>query len=101
VESTGSENPRQHHSLAPESRPELADLCQQGGPPVAQHFDPTETASREWVLRAEPGTGTRLDDSLTAGERQELAELRRENCSLRENVEILRQAVAFFTRKTR
>ena len=37
----------------------------------------------------------------TTAERQELAELRRENHRLREDVEILKRATAFFVKETR
>ena len=52
-------------------------------------FDLTETADREWVKQAERDTGTRSDGGLASTERQELAQLRRENRRLREDVEIL------------
>ena len=51
---------------------------------------------REWVKQAERDAGTRADGSLTSAERKELAELRRESCRLREDVEILKRASAFF-----
>jgi transposase len=68
---------------------------------VAKDFDLTETAVREWVKQAERDTGTRQDGGLTTAERQELAELRRENRRLREDVEILKRATAFFAEGTR
>jgi transposase len=48
------------------------------------------------VRQAERDTGTRGDGGLTSQERQELAALRRENRRLREDVEILKRATAFF-----
>ena len=56
---------------------------------------------REWVKQAERDTGTRTDGGLTSTERQELAQLRRENRRLREDVEILKRATAFFAKETR
>jgi transposase len=56
---------------------------------------------REWVRQAERDAGTRRDGGLTTEERRELAELRRENRRLREDVEILKRATAFFAKKTR
>ncbi|MFV2095433.1 hypothetical protein ACFHW1_08060 [Micromonospora sp. LOL_014] len=44
--------------------------------------------------------GTR-GDGLTSDERDELARLRRENRRLREDVDILKRATAFFVRETR
>jgi transposase len=68
---------------------------------VARDFDLTETAVREWVRQAERDAGTRGDGGLTSQERQELAVLRRENRRLREDVEILKRATAFFVKETR
>jgi transposase-like protein len=67
---------------------------------VARDFDLTETAVREWVKQAERDAGTRHDGGLTREERRELTELRRENRRLREDVEILKWATAFFTEET-
>lgn len=46
------------------------------------------------------GCGTRQDGGLTSAERRELAELWRENRRLREDVEILKRATAFFAKET-
>jgi transposase len=64
---------------------------------VARDFDLTETAVREWVKQAEIDSGQR--DGLTTAEREELAQLRRENRRLREDVDILRRATAFFAKE--
>jgi len=56
---------------------------------------------REWVKQAERDAGTRDDGGLTSDERRELAELRRENRRLREDVDILKRATAFFAKETR
>jgi DNA-binding SARP family transcriptional activator len=53
------------------------------------------------VPRAEPGTGARDDAGLSPDERCELAELRRENRRLREDIEILKRATAFFAKQAR
>jgi transposase len=66
---------------------------------VARDFDLTETAVREWVKQAEVDAGER--DGLSSAERKELAELRRENRQLREDVAILKRATAFFAKETR
>jgi len=55
---------------------------------------------REWVKQAELDAGTH-SDGLTSAEREELAELRRENRRLREDVEILKRATAFFVKEAR
>jgi len=53
------------------------------------------------VRQAERDAGTRRDGGLTSTERQELAAFRRENRRLREAVEILKRATAFFVKETR
>ena len=66
----------------PEFKAEIVDLCQRGDcsvGQVAKDFDLTETAVREWVKQAERDSGAREDGGLTSTERQELAQLRREN----------------------
>lgn len=57
-------------------------------------FDLTETAVRDWVKQAEVDAGDR--DGLTSSEREKLAQLRRKNRRLREDVEILKRATGFF-----
>jgi transposase len=96
--------PRRRRSFTPEFKAEIVERCQQGDRSigqVAKDFDLTETAVREWVKQAERDAGTRQDGGLTSAERQELAELRRENRRLREDVEILKRATAFFAGETR
>jgi transposase len=56
---------------------------------------------REWVRQAERDAGTRQDGGLTSAEHRELAQLRAENRRLREDVEILKRATAFFAQETR
>src|SRR6266545_1794017 len=67
---------------------------------VAKDFDLTETAVRDWVRQADIDAGHR-SDGLTSAEREELAASRRENRRLREDVEILKRATAFFVKETR
>ena len=95
--------PRRRRSFTPEFKAEIVGLCQQGDRSVSQvakDFDLTETAVREWVKQAERDAGTR-SDGLTSTGQQELARLRRENRQLREDVEILKRATAFFAQETR
>ena len=90
--------PRRRRSFTAEFKAEIVELCQRGDRSVGQvakDFDLTETAVREWVA------GTREDGGLTSDERRELAELRRENRRLREDVDILKRATAFFAKETR
>src|SRR5437763_2440731 len=103
MESMGRKRPRPRRSFAAEFKAEIVELCQRGDRSVGQvarDFDLTETAVREWVKQAEIDAGSR-SDGLTSAEREELAALRRENRRLREDVEILKRATAFFVRETR
>jgi transposase len=96
--------PRRRRSFTPEFKAEIVELCQRGDRSVGQvakDFDLTETAVREWVKQAERDSGDREDGGLASTERQELAQLRRENRRLREDVEILKRATAFFAKETR
>jgi transposase len=103
MESMGKK-PRRRRSFTPGFKAEIVDLCQRGDRSlgrVARDFDLTGTAVREWARQAERDAGTREDGGLTSGERDELAQLRRENRRLREDVEILKRATAFFAKETR
>ena len=93
---------RVRRSFTPEFKAEIVELCQRGDRSigeVSRDFDLTETAVREWVRQAEVDAGER--DGLTSAEREELSRLRRENRRLREDVEILKRATAFFAKETR
>jgi transposase len=96
MESMGNK-PRHRRSFTPEFKAEIVDLCQRGDRyvgQVAKDFDLTETVVREWVKQAERDAGNRHDGGLTSAERQE-------NRALREDVEILKRATAFFLEGTR
>jgi transposase len=100
---TMGKQPRPRRSFTAEFKAEIVELCEPGDRSVGQvarDFDLTETAVREWVKQAERDAGTRAD-GLTTTERDELAQLRRENRRLREDVEILKRATAFFAKETR
>lgn len=105
MESMGSKKQsRPRRSFTVEFKAEIVELCQRGDRSigqVARDFDLTETAVREWVRQAERDAGTRVDGGLTSLEREELAQLRRDNRRLREDVEILKRATAFFAKETR
>jgi len=103
MENVGQKRARQRRSFTAEFKAEIVELCQRGDRSVGQvarDFDLTETAVREWVKQAERDAGTR-SDGLTSSEREELAALRRDNRRLREDVEILKRATAFFAKETR
>jgi transposase len=104
MESKRRRKPRQRRSFTPQFKAEIVDLCQRGDRSVGQvasDFDLTETSVRERVKQAGRDAGTVSDGGLTTEERQELAQLRRENRRLREDVEVLKQATAFFAKETR
>jgi transposase len=104
MESMGRKKPRRRRSFTPDFKAEIVELCQRGDRSVGQvarDFDLTETAVREWVKQAGRDAGTRVDGGLTSAERAELTELRRECRRLREDVEILKRATAFFAKETR
>src|SRR5688572_23003818 len=98
METMERKQPRARRSFTPEFKAEIVELCQRGDRSVGQvakDFDLTETVVREWLKQAERDAGTRTD-GLTTSEKEELAQLRRENRRLREDVEILKRATAFF-----
>ena len=94
---------RPRRAFTPEFKAEIVEVCRRGDRSigqVARDFDLTETAVREWVRQADVDAGVRTD-GLSTAEREELAALRRENRRLREDVEILKRATAFFAKETR
>ena len=103
TQSVGKKRSRPRRSFTPGFKAEIVELSQRGDRTirqVSQDFDLTETAVREWVKQAELDTGVRTD-GLSSDERGELAQLRRENRRLREDVEVLKRATAFFAKETR
>ncbi|WP_170991241.1 transposase [Herbidospora galbida] len=93
---------RPRRSFTPEFKAEIVEPCRRGDRSVGQvakDFELTETAVRAWVRQAEVDTGAR--EGLTSAEREEPAALRRENRRLREDVDVLKRATAFFVRETR
>ncbi len=102
METMERKKPRPRRSFTPEFKADIVERCQAGDRTigqVARDFDLTETAVRAWVQQVEIDTGRR--DGLTTEGRQELAQLRRENRRLREDVDILKRATAFFATGTR
>ena len=103
MESMGKKKPRPRRSFTAEFKAEIVELCQRGDRSVGQvakDFDLSETAVREGLRQTERDAGTG-DGGLTTSEKDELAALRRENRRLREDVEILKRATAFFVKETR
>jgi transposase len=104
METMARKKPRPRRSFTPEFKADIVERCRAGDRTVGQvakDFDLTETAVREWVKQSERDEGSRVDGGLTSSEREELAALRRDNRRLREDVEILKRATAFFAKETR
>jgi transposase len=98
----GKKKPCPRRSFTSEFKVGIVELCRRGGRcvgQVAKEFDLTGTAVRDWVRQAGVDAGER--DGPTSGEREELAQVRRGNRRLREDVEILERATAFFAKVTR
>jgi len=92
---------RKRRSFTPEFKAEAVRLCRVGDRTigqVARDLDLTETALREWVSRAEVGSGGD-DAQLTSDERDELKELRKRVKRLEMEREILKKAAAFFAKE--
>ena len=85
----------------PELRQRIVDLARAGrtAASLAREFEPTETCIRNWIAQADRDAGLR-SDGLTAEERKELNQLRRENRVLREERDILKKAAAWFAQET-
>ncbi|WP_422768991.1 transposase [Plantactinospora sp. WMMC1484] len=99
----GKKPRRPRRAFTPEFKAEIVEVCRRGDRTVGQvakDFDLTETAVRDWVKQADLDAGARTD-GLTSAEREELARLRQENRRLREDVDILKRATAFFAKETR
>ena len=93
--------PKSHPPYPPELRRRLVELVRAGRSPgeLAQEFEPSEQAIRNWVRQAERDEGKRRD-GLTSEEKAELGRLRREVRTLREERTILAKAAAWFARET-
>ena len=93
--------PTHHSPYPPEFRAEAVRLVREGGRTprqLAQDLGCSDETIRNWLKQADRDEGRRTD-GLTTVEREELAQLRRENRVLREEREILRKAAAFFAKE--
>ena len=93
--------PKSHKPYPLELKKRLVELVRAGRSPeeLAEKFEPTAQAIRNWVAQAARDAGL-CADGLTSDERDELRRLRRENKTLREEREILKKAAAWFARET-
>ena len=87
---------RRRGPYAAEFRRRIVELVRAGRTPesLAKEFEPSAPCIRNWVRQAELDEGTRTD-GLTTEERGELAQLRREVKTLREEREILKKFAAW------
>ncbi len=94
---------RKRRSFTAEYKAEAVRLVEQSGKSIgviARELGLGATALRRWVEQAEVDAGRGLPGKLTSSEREELAQLRRENKRLRMEREILKKATAFFARES-
>jgi transposase len=85
-----------------EYKAEVVRLCEQPGKgpySVARELGLTPSAVAGWVRQAKVDAGRGGNGALTTAEREELATLRREVRSLRQERDILKRATAFFARE--
>jgi transposase len=93
---------RRRRSFTKEYKSQVVALCGQEGKTahsVARELGLTATAVRSWVKQARVDAGGGGVGALTTAEREELARLRRENRTLRQERDILRKATAFFAKE--
>lgn len=93
--------PRSRRIYPPEFRQQLIELVRAGRTvaELAREFEPSAQTISNWVKQADRDGGRRTD-GLTSGERDELAQLRRENRRLKLERDILSKAAAWFARET-
>ena len=84
--------PNTHRPYAPEFRQQMVELVRSGRTPeqLAQEYEPSAGAIRNWVAQRERDAGER-DDGLSSDEREDLRRLRRENKQLRIERDILKK----------
>jgi transposase len=102
MQNVGKRKSRPRRTYTPQFKADIVEQCQRGDRginQVARDFNLTESAVRKWVKQAEIDAGAR--DGTTTTERDEMTRLRAENRQLKEDVDILRRATAFFAKETR
>jgi len=94
---------RKRRNFTPEFKADAVRLVQSSGRSVgdiAREMDLTETALRAWVKQAQTDAGKGPPGALTTAEREELAQLRRDNKRLRMERDILKAAATFFAKES-
>ena len=89
--------------FTPEYKAQVVKLVKDGSKSIgelARDLGLTDSGVRNWVTRAKVDAGEGPPGVLTTAERQELANLRRENHQLRMEREILKKATAFFAKES-
>ncbi len=89
-------------TFSAEYKAEVVRLCEQPGKSphsVARDLGLTPSAVSGWVRQAKVDASGGGNGALTTAEREELATLRREVRSLRQERDILKRATAFFARE--
>jgi transposase len=93
---------RKRRFFTPEFKADAVKIVRTTGKSVSQvarELDLTETALREWVIRADAADGKGAPDEMTSAERAELQELRKRVKRLEMEREILKKAAAFFAKE--
>lgn len=82
-------------------RERIVDLVRSGRTPeeLSREFEPSARTIRNWVAQADRDEGRRSDGS-TREERREMRDLRRQIRVVKEEVDILKKARAWFARET-
>ena len=93
--------PNTHRPYAPECRQQMVELVRSRRTPeqLAQEYEPSAGAIRNWVAQWERDAGQR-EDGLSSDEREDLRRLRRENKQLRIERDILKREAAWFARES-
>lgn len=94
---------RNRRVFTPEFKAKAVSLCLTGQRSIAQvakDLDLTETALRRWVGQAEVDAGRGAPGALTTAEKDELARLRREVKTLRQERDILKAAATYFAKES-
>jgi len=100
----GKKQRRPRRQFTEEFRRDVVKLCQSGEesiPEVCKRLGLTESGVRGWIKKAEENaTMAGSAAALTASEKQELQQLRRENKQLKMEREILKKAATFFAKES-
>lgn len=94
---------RRRRTFSPEFKDQAVRLVRESGKTIvqaAEEIGVARTALGQWVKQAEIDEGKGPEGAMTTSERQELAQLRRENRTLRMERDLLKKWAAFFAKET-